>query len=243
MRPETEQAAAESRRERRRSAGVCLASAAAGALAVPPDLLATLASAALAGTIAAAGLRLHRWSGLRGDAQGRSGAGAATSVPAREFLLGCLLGLVVLGGIRFGLEPYCPAAGARLAAAAGTQVWRRLAVIYVAAVGEEVAFRLVLVSALVGVGLRISGGTSPSARRGARAAAIVLSAGAFAAAHLPAWLAGGRLETGLVVLVLALNGLGGVVFGALFVRRGLAAAVSAHAGADCVLLLLGPLAG
>ncbi|MFN7986517.1 MAG: CPBP family glutamic-type intramembrane protease [Thermoanaerobaculia bacterium] len=224
-----------------RSPAVCFASAVAGALAVPPDLVATPASAALAALSAAAGLWLQRWSGLRGDGSGPSSSGARMIAAARAFLSGALLGLVLLGAIRLVLEPSHPAAGARLAAAAAQPVWRRVAVIYVAAVGEEIAFRLVLVSALAGIGLRLARGAPPTARRRVTSGAVALSAFAFAAAHLPAWHAGGHLDTGLVLLVLGLNGIGGAVFGALFVRRGLAAAIGAHAGADCVLLLLGPL--
>jgi hypothetical protein len=49
------------------------------------------------------------------------------------------------------------------------------------------------------------------------------------------------LALGLAVVIL--NGLGGVLFGYLFVARGIAAAMWAHAGANCAIHVIGPLTG
>jgi hypothetical protein len=46
---------------------------------------------------------------------------------------------------------------------------------------------------------------------------------------------------GLSLMVLTLNGLGGIVFGYVLVTRGIVAAMWAHAGADCAIQLIGPL--
>jgi hypothetical protein len=45
----------------------------------------------------------------------------------------------------------------------------------------------------------------------------------------------------LVTAVLMLNSLGGLVFGTVFMKRGIVAAMWAHAGADCAIQLIGPL--
>jgi len=107
--------------------------------------------------------------------------------------------------------------------------------------GLELVFRLLLLSLVAGLATRVlrrAGSVpSPAVARGA----IALSAVAFAAVHLPAWSAAGPLSLGLALMVITLNGLGGVVFGYVFVTRGIMAAMWAHAGADCAIQLIGPL--
>ena len=60
------------------------------------------------------------------------------------------------------------------------------------------------------------------------AIAIVLVAVVFAAGHLPAASVVARLDAPLVTRILVLNGIAGVVYGALFWRRSLEAAMAAH---------------
>jgi membrane protease YdiL (CAAX protease family) len=60
------------------------------------------------------------------------------------------------------------------------------------------------------------------------ALAIVLVAVVFAAGHLPAASVVARLDAPLVTRILVLNGIAGVVYGALFWRRSLEAAMAAH---------------
>jgi hypothetical protein len=61
--------------------------------------------------------------------------------------------------------------------------------------------------------------------------------------HLPAWRAIGPLSLNLALVILTLNSLGGIVFGSFFARRGIAAAMWVHAGADCAIQFIGPLTG
>lgn len=220
------------------------ACAMAGALAVPPHPLASLASAALAALVGLLGLRLWRWSGLERGVGVGAGRGAGRLVqPARWAGLGLIVGLLLLAAIRLGIEPGLPEVGARIAAAGALPRWQRLARIYVAAVGEELVFRLVLLSLIAGLAARflLPRGEAPS--RGIVSAANGLSALAFAAAHLPAWSGAVRLGWTLALAVVVLNGLGGLLFGHLFVKRGIVAAMWAHAGADGAILFVGPLTG
>jgi membrane protease YdiL (CAAX protease family) len=154
---------------------------------------------------------------------------------------GLAVGLILLAVIRLVVEPHVPGAGARIAAAGQLPVWRRLIVIYTAAVAEELLFRLLLLSFLAGLMARIS--RSPGLVPGSKSAwlANVLSALAFAAVHLPAWSRVGTVSPGILLMVLALNGLGGLVFGYIFVKRGIGPAMWAHAGGDCAIQLIGPL--
>lgn len=49
------------------------------------------------------------------------------------------------------------------------------------------------------------------------------------------------MSLGLSLMVLAMNGVGGLVLGYVFAARGIVAAMWAHAGADCAIQLIGPL--
>lgn len=219
-----------------------LVCALAGGLAVPLHPVASPISATIALLLGLIGLRVWRWSGLPDSIRAEAPRGPARFVqPASSLGLGLMVGLILLAVIRLAIEPSLPAAGARIAAAGALPLWRRAAIIYVAAVGEEILFRLLLLSLIAGLAVRLLRPAEGAANRGIVAAAILLSALAFAAVHLPAWSAVGTLTVGLALIVLALNGLGGLVFGYLFVKRGIAAAVWAHAGADCAIQLIGPL--
>ena len=218
------------------------ACAIAGALAVPVDAVASPVSTLVAGLVGFLGLRLWRWSGLPGSLKTEAPAGFERVVrPAASLGLGLIVGLLLLGVIRLAIEPTVPAAGARIAAAAALPIWRRAVIIYVAAVGEELVFRLLLLSVVTGLTMRLLRRAARVPSGGVVCVAIGLSAFAFAAIHLPAWSAVGPVSLGLALMVLTLNGLGGVVFGYVFATRGIVAAMWAHAGADCAIQLIGPL--
>jgi membrane protease YdiL (CAAX protease family) len=218
--------------------------AAAGALAVPLHAVATPVAAVIAGLVGLLGLRVWRWSGLPGAmTTGASHRADRLLLPAASLCLGLIVGLLMLGMIRMAIEPVIPAIGARLAAAAAEPVWRRVLIIYVAAVGEELIFRLLLVSVVVGVTVRLCPHTDLVPKRGFVWVAIGLSALVFGVAHLPAWSAAVPLSLGLAIGVVLLNAVGGVVFGPVFVKRGIVAAMLAHAGGDCAIRLIGPLTG
>jgi membrane protease YdiL (CAAX protease family) len=216
--------------------------ASAGGLAVPLQAVATPVSAVVAGLAGLFGLRVWRWSGLPGLMKSAPPLVVRRLVqPAAWMGLGLIVGLVLLAAIRLVIEPAVPGAGARIAAAGGLPVWRRLVIIYVAAVSEELVFRLLLLSLIAGLTTR--GIVRSELAPGRRIVWVAngLSALAFAGVHLPSWTAMGHLSAGLALLVLALNGLGGVVLGEVFVRRGIVAAMWTHAGADCAIQLIGPL--
>jgi hypothetical protein len=162
------------------------ACAIAGALAVPLDAVASPVSTLVAGLFGFLGLRLWRWSGLSGSLKtGANGRFERVVWPAASLGLGLLVGLLLLGVIRLAIEPNVPAAGARIAEAAALPVWRRVVIIYVAAVGEELVFRLILLSMVTGVTMRFLRRAICVPSRGVVWGSIGLSAFAFAAVHLP----------------------------------------------------------
>src|SRR5438034_3907556 len=102
-------------------------------------------------------------------------------------LLGVAFGLATLAFIRLVLEPVIPEAGARLAAAGQRSILQRLGIVYTAAFGEELLFRLLLMSAIAGVIARAHGGAGRVPGRIAIAASNIAASLAFGLAHLPAW--------------------------------------------------------
>jgi len=233
----------QSTRPARTSAFVILC-ASAGALAVPLHAIFTPLAAVVGAVLALVGLRVWRWSNLPHSFSTRGPAGNRRLVePVLWLCIGLVVGLLLLGVIRLIIEPAVPGAGVRIAAAGELPVWRRAVIIYVAAISEELLFRLLLLSLLAGLIARLTGRANAVPDRTAMWVANGASALAFAGSHLPSWSRMGSLSPGLMLMVVALNGLGGLVFGYLFVKRGIGAAMWAHAGGDCAIQLIGPLTG
>ena len=221
-----------------------LACALAGGLSIPPDPIATPLAAIVAGLLGLLGLRVWRWSGLpsliASDAEPPK-AGRLMR-PVLFLTLGLLVGLTLLAMIRLVIEPRVPEIGLRIEAAGALPIWRRVAIIYVAAVVEELIFRVVLFSLIVGGAIRLSRRTARAPTPAIVWSANVVSALAFAAVHLPSW-SGIASSVALPLAVIALNAAAGLVIGRVFATRGIAAAIWTHAGGDCAIQLIGPLTG
>jgi hypothetical protein len=96
---------------------------------------------------------------------------------------------------------------------------------------EEVLFRWFAMSLLVVVLARAFAGAATRAQPWVVRGAVIGAALLFAASHLPSLALGGSpILAGTAVRALLLNGLAGLVFGLLFARRDLLAAMLAHCG-------------
>jgi hypothetical protein len=100
---------------------------------------------------------------------------------------------------------------------------------------EELLLRWGFMTLLVWVGWRLAGRPSTPSR-GTVWAAIVVAAVVFGLGHLPAVLATTALTPVLVTQVVLLNSVGGVVFGWVYWRYSLEAAMVAHAAAHVALV-------
>lgn len=125
------------------------------------------------------------------------------------------------------------------ASAVQPPAWQGFLASFYGGIVEELLLRLGLMTLLVWVGMRVSRAMVPST--GVVWFAIVVTALLFGLGHLPATAALTALTPLVVVRALLLNGLGGLVFGWLYAKRGLLAAMLAHFCADLVLHVAAPI--
>lgn len=198
------------------------ACATAGALSLPLHPAATPVSAAIAALLGLLGLYAWHWSRLPCLIQPQARRRANwLAGPATWLGVGLSVGLLLLAAIRLAIEPAVPAIAARMAAAGVVPIWRRVLIIYVAAVGEELVFRLLMLSVIAGVTARLVRLPDRVPTQAVVWSAAGISAFLFAAVHLPAWSGVAPLTPGLALSVLTLNAIGGAGFGYAFVNRGL----------------------
>ena len=159
---------------------------------------------------------------------------------ARDFVVagsaGSLLGATFLA-VRYAAQPYLPA---ELPEPGFRGAWGGLAVSFGAAVGEEVWFRLGLMTLLVWAVSRLADKREPSSA--AVWSIILITALGFGLAHIPQMLAYGAASPIAVASTVLGNASVGVLYGWCYWRRGLLAAMIAHFSADIVLHSLPALA-
>lgn len=176
---------------------------------------------------------LRAW--LMGDA-GASRRFRAQVVPA--VLAGAAAAAAVLVMEIFVFVPRLPEeiSGARVQA---TTAWQGFLASFYGGIVEELLLRLGLMTLLVWLGLKLARSDRPGAPLvwGAN----IMAALVFGLGHLPATAALVAITPLVVTRAVVLNGLAGVVFGWLYWRRGLLAAMVAHFAADLILHVLSPM--
>ena len=120
-------------------------------------------------------------------------------------------------------------------------VWKSILVSFYGGIAEEVLLRLFLMTLLVWIGCKIK-----KIRNNAPTAlivwsAIIISSILFGLGHLPITSGITEITPIVVFRAIVLNGVGGVVFGWLYWRKGLEASIISHFTADIVLHVLVPL--
>lgn len=207
----------------------------------PPLLvivLGTLAQSAVLLAIAVgAGLVLARRVGLRAPlleawlAGGPPVRASKLVVPALLWGLAAGTALVLIDVLLFARD-----LPAELHPLLEIPLWKRLlAGIVYGGITEELLTRLFFVSLLAWALGHVWKGPGGLPAAGAFWTAIVVSALLFGALHLPMTLAIAPFSPMLVLRALLLNGIAGVIFGYLFWRHGVEAAMLAHASAHLVL--------
>ncbi|MCL2739688.1 MAG: CPBP family intramembrane metalloprotease [Oscillospiraceae bacterium] len=120
--------------------------------------------------------------------------------------------------------------------------WAGLLASFYGGIAEEVLMRLFIMSLLVWIILAISrkrGASEPPAW--SVWAAIGIAAILFGLGHLPFTASMVEIDWLVIARAVLLNGVGGIIFGWLFWKRGLVAAIIAHFSADIVLHVLLPI--
>ncbi|MFQ5342456.1 MAG: CPBP family intramembrane glutamic endopeptidase [Anaerolineae bacterium] len=121
----------------------------------------------------------------------------------------------------------------------GPPAWQGFLASFYGGINEELLLRFGVMTLLVWLGSKLTRSEQPGA--GVVWTANLLAAVLFGLGHLPATAAILPLTALVVTRAVVLNGLAGVVFGWLYWRRGLLAAMVAHFSADIVLHVLAPL--
>ena len=119
--------------------------------------------------------------------------------------------------------------------------WKGLMASFYGGIVEEILMRLFLMNLFVWIFSMIIKKGGIRQNRPLIWLSIILAAIIFGAGHLPATSAIAPLTPIVVLRALLLNGIGGIVFGWLFWKRGLLSAMVSHFSADIILHVLFPI--
>jgi hypothetical protein len=165
--------------------------------------------------------------------------GVRPTFPWKTLVVACAWGIaagIALVLLDSAFKPLLPAPLSPLPA--NIAPWKGFLASFYGGIVEELQTRLFFMTLLAWILWRLcSRSPSPWIYR----AAIVIAAVAFGAGHLPAAVMIWGWSLANVTRTLVLNGIAGVVFGALYWRRGLEHAMVAHFSADLVLHVFAPL--
>lgn len=117
--------------------------------------------------------------------------------------------------------------------------WQKLLAAVYGGTTEEILMRLFLMTFFIWIGMKIFRQSKPS--KIGIIIPIFLAAIIFGLGHLPITASLTQIDTLVVTRAIVLNGIGGVVFGWLFWKKGLESAMIAHFTADIFLLTILPL--
>ena len=118
--------------------------------------------------------------------------------------------------------------------------WKALLASFYGGIAEEVLLRLFLVSLFVWISMKIKKTKDGLPTDIGIWLSIVLSAVVFGLGHLPATAQIVPLTGIVITRAIVLNGIGGIIFGWLYWKRGLESAIMAHFSADIVLHIITP---
>ena len=118
-------------------------------------------------------------------------------------------------------------------------VWQKLLAAFYGGIAEEILMRLFLMLVFVWMGVKLFKQTEPS--KIVIITSIFLAAVIFGLGHLPITASVTTITPIVIIRAIILNGIGGIVFGWLFWKKGLDSAIIAHFTTDIFLLSLFPL--
>ncbi|MDR2658365.1 MAG: CPBP family intramembrane metalloprotease [Spirochaetaceae bacterium] len=173
---------------------------------------------------------------LQGFLEGKNKTKELKSLLAHSIGLGVLTGvLIVLISIPFSkTTPELQALDTSIPA------WKSFLASFYGGIAEEILLRLFLVSLFVWITFKIKKSQDGKPLVFGIWLSIVLAAVIFGLGHLPATARITPLTVAIIIRAIVLNGIGGVVFGWLYWKRGLEAAIIAHFSTDIILYVIAP---
>ncbi len=143
--------------------------------------------------------------------------------------------LIALGDVQFG--KYLP----ELTVVNGhVTMWKTLLAAFYGGIVEELLMRLFCMSLFAWILAKIFKSMEPTKNALIMSAAIILSSILFGLGHLPITAALTAITPLVIARAIVLNGVGGLVFGWLYWKKGLEYSIVAHFTADIVLLAIIP---
>jgi membrane protease YdiL (CAAX protease family) len=159
-------------------------------------------------------------------------------------ILGISIGLGLLAGVLIvGLDYLFSLMGVTINVAQASinpPVWQGFLASFYGGINEEIMLRLFLMTLLVWVFYKIKKTKEGTPTKLSIWLGIVLAAVIFGAGHLPALMSITALNPLLIIRTIALNALGGIIFGWLYWKKGLESAMISHFSADIVLHVIVP---
>ncbi|HQB51159.1 MAG TPA: CPBP family intramembrane metalloprotease, partial [bacterium] len=120
-------------------------------------------------------------------------------------------------------------------------IWKSLLASFYGGVSEEILLRLFLMTVFVWLGWKIKKASNNRPTNATVWLAIILSAIIFGLGHLPITGEITAITPVVILRAIVLNGVGGVIFGWLYWKKGLEAAMISHFSADICLHVILPL--
>ncbi|HAK44741.1 MAG TPA: hypothetical protein DCO79_02310 [Spirochaeta sp.] len=154
-------------------------------------------------------------------------------------LIGLAAGFLVIGIEKFIFSSRLPEALVE-AGNASLPLWKRFLACFYGGITEEILMRWFLLSGILWLLTRFLHGPANETVAAAFWIANILVAILFGLGHLPATKMLTELTPLIVSRALILNGIAGLIFGWVFWKYGLAAAMVSHFCADIVLHIIGP---
>jgi membrane protease YdiL (CAAX protease family) len=118
-------------------------------------------------------------------------------------------------------------------------IWQKLLAAFYGGITEEILMRLFLMTLLIWIGIKLTKKSKPT--QTIIIISIVIASIIFGLGHLPITAALTKITPLIIARAVVLNGIGGLVFGWLYWKKGLESAIIAHFTADIFLLTLLPL--
>lgn len=157
-------------------------------------------------------------------------------------ILGVSIGLGVLSGLLIVMLSFLftPVSSIFQNAEISVPLWKGFLACFYGGVGEEILLRLFLMTLIVWIILKISKTSDGKPTASGIWLAIIISSVVFGLGHLPITGTITSITPLIIVRAVLLNGIGGIIFGWLYWKKGLESAMIGHFSADMMLHVIFP---